>query len=111
MNYTSVAEVAEEMNRQIAKWGEQNHPDYFLPDVFEVSVEHDIELTTEFAKALCDERLGATECSWQDILNEELMEARDEAIAGNIVTLREELIQIAAVACSWVNAIDRRNKA
>lgn len=110
MTQELLARVGQEMERQVAKWGYQNHPSYFLPDVFEVSVEHDIELTTEFTKALCDERLSAADCSWQDIMNEELMEARDEAIAGNTEALKTELIQIAAVALSWIESIERNGK-
>lgn len=100
----ALAEVGREMERQIEKWGVQEHPSYKHADVLALKSDY---ITTERAKALCDMRLNAGECSWQDILNEEVLEARDEAIAGDIVALREELIQIAAVALSWVGSIDR----
>lgn len=110
MNTELLHKVGEEMGRQVAKWGHPDHLSYFLPDVFDVCGAQGIDLSTEFAKALCDERLGAAECSWQDILNEEVMEARDEAITGNTEALKVELVQIAAVALSWIESIERSGK-
>lgn len=102
-----LGKVGQEMQRQQDKWGEQNHPSWLLDDVFMICEEHGIELSTDMAKGLCDERLDASVCSWQDILNEEVLEARDEAINDNQEALKEELIQIAAVALSWVQSIER----
>jgi len=99
-----LVETGNEMSRQVEKWGVQNHPSYKHFDVLAMRGEY---VTAEAAKHLCDSRLNASECSWLDILNEEVLEARDEAIAGNTEALREELIQVAAVALSWVQSIDR----
>jgi hypothetical protein len=110
----ALEEVNDEMERQIDKWGVQEHPSYkhkdligYLDDMADDMPSRNELTITQAAKDLCDSRLGAGECSWQDILNEEFLEARDEAIAGNTEALREELIQIAAVALSWVGSIDR----
>lgn len=75
----ALAEVAAECDRQDAKWGEQNHLDP----------------------------------TWAAILGEEFGEAcqallHDEFGGRAAGTLRAELIQIAAVAVQWVEAIDRR---
>jgi hypothetical protein len=110
----ALEEVNDEMERQIDKWGVQEHESYSLPDVFAVrramgDKEANKIPLTEHAKYICDLRLMEIngDCSWLDILNEEVLEARDEAIAGNSGPLREELIQVAAVALSWVGSIDR----
>ena len=81
--YRTLGEVAQERHRQEARWGEQNHG---------------------------DER-------WQGILGEEMGEvckATNETWADEKFSLehehqlRTELIQVAAVAVAWVEAIDRR---
>lgn len=104
-------QIVDEMVRQVVKWGIQDHPMWKHDDIFGLAtlnenLDEDV-LSTSTAKFICDTRLGAGECSWQDILNEEVLEARDEAIAGNAVALREELIQIAAVAASAILSLDR----
>lgn len=109
-NVTAVlTEVGREMQRQVEIWGEQSHPIYKHDDLFELVKDGECALTTNMAKHICDTRLGVGECSWVDILNEEVMEARDEAIAGDPVATREELIQVAAVAMSAVMSLDREH--
>jgi len=98
MNSVSHGQVAVERLRQISKWGEQNHPDfregyYFVP-------------SAEAAKQQCDTRFAVGDPNWGDILLEEVAEAFEER--NNEENLRTELVQIAAVALSWVDAIDRR---
>lgn len=44
---------------------------------------------------------------WNTILVEEVGEAAKETYEGDTVKLREELIQVAAVAVAWIEAIDR----
>jgi len=107
-----------EMESQVAKWGWQDHPSYKHTDVFgymetfiKLGIPRLYRPATEVAKNLCDTRLSAEECSWLDILNEEVLEARDEAISGDDEALRKELIQVAAVALSWVMSIDRKANA
>jgi hypothetical protein len=93
------AEVIAEVDRQYELWGEQNHPDG-------TALPGDNELA-EDAKRLADMFANSGHLTWRDILQEEVREAFAES---DPVTLREELVQVAAVAVSWVNAIDRRGQ-
>lgn len=98
--------VEDEMTRQVAKWGEQNHPSMWGFDVID-SFPH---ACAEDAKYVCDSIVNGTESgvlSWTDIFLEEVLEAREEAKLRNLEALKEELIQCAAVALSWVESIER----
>jgi hypothetical protein len=57
------------------------------------------------ARQETDQMAGEGVCTWRDILLEEVAEAFAEDDPGR---LRAELIQVAAVATQWVEAIDRR---
>lgn len=92
-------ELGAERARQDLKWGEQNHPNGTGAAVFAA-------MATE-AKRLCDEAAKKKELTWHLILNEEFMEAMAE---GEPRDLRAELIQVAAVAVGWIEAIDRAAK-
>lgn len=96
-------EVAEERARQEGKWGEQNHPD-FNPQGILVATLPDVAWVRE----IYDAEEEDNQTNWTTILAEEFMEAVEEAQSGNTRTLREELIQVAAVAVAWVEALDRR---
>ena len=100
-------EVADERVRQTAKWGQQDHPNGTGPSKLPmpygsgswtaaVAALH-LKLTTESASQ-------AGLCTWLHILREEVFEAFAEKDAAK---LRAELIQVAAVAVQWVEAIDR----
>lgn len=113
-----LAEVNAERVRQDAKWGEQNHPDVD-PDMAEytpaiVANFYGIP-TAERAKELCDTAAKEEGCTWAHILVEEVAEAVDAACqvrqGVDIDALRNEILQVAAVAVSWVEAIDRRGVA
>lgn len=109
MNHALLAQVGQEMDRQVAKWGEQNHPSQYGYDVIDC-VAHP---TAQDAKDLCDGITAGVEqgtLSWTDIFLEEVLEAREEAVSGNLEALKEELIQCAAVALSWVESIERNGK-
>lgn len=78
-------QVKEERERQILKWGQQDHSD---PE-------------------------------WTAILTEEVGESAQETLnvvraktpvqlESSVRRLRSELIQVAAVAVAWIEAIDRR---
>ena len=99
-----VYDVMAEIERQDEKWGEQNPPDFALLPPFERAVYHGIpdEAT---AKRLCEDRARNNTHTWADILVEEIAEA-----VGCIdrYSLREELVQVAAVVHQWIAAIDRR---
>jgi hypothetical protein len=110
-------ETAEERDRQDAKWGEQNHPDGTGPtetpllaplrthsiDAHDPAWRIAAELTAQ-----TDEAAAAGTVTWRDILLEETFEALAESDPAR---LRKELIQVAAVAQQWVEAIDRRTSA
>ena len=103
-------EVAAERRQQDRKWGRQDHPsfDAIVADGSWLragagswtvwgTIGEDLEST-----ARLELKDGAT---WAAILAEEVGEAfqeRDEA------KLRTELVQVAAVAVAWIEAIDRR---
>lgn len=59
------------------------------------------------ARRLCEIATQAGDLTYADILTEEFWEALAETDPKR---LREELVQVAAVACAWVEAIDRRQK-
>lgn len=90
-------EVIQERVRQDARWGEQNHPDGTgVPSM---------QAAAERSRLVCDLNFRRGKGSWADILREEFHEALAESDPAR---LREELLQVAAVAVAWVEAIDRR---
>ena len=90
-------EVWDERLRQDQQWGEQNHPDGTnLPGDY---------MRSEEAKQYNDWAVDQACLTFRDILFEEVMEAFAE---NHPDRLRTELIQVAAVAVAWVEAIDRR---
>lgn len=97
---TALADVAAERRAQDTKWGPQNHPDgtgiRHLPLA---------PLMRDYARTLCDGEHKAGRGTWEMILAEEFWEAAAEEDPAQ---LRTELIQVAAVAVAWVEAIDRR---
>lgn len=103
-----------ERMRQDAKWGEQNHPDGTGPrkkPLYELAP-HDRDgyspsaaRITQLARRNCDAAAQRGELTWRDILLEEVFEALAE---DDPARLREELVQVAAVAAAWTEAIDRR---
>lgn len=103
-------EVIQERVRQENKWGEQNHRDGTGPNL-QVLRATDINLDLRTGSELA--RIFQARCqgnsphddNWRDILLEEVFEALAEDAPER---LRKELIQVAAVAVSWVEAIDRR---
>lgn len=99
-------DVRGEMQRQINKWGQQNHGSYTPSDVST----HGAPITADLAKLICDSKARAGVVSWTDIFLEEVFEAIEEAKGGDLEKLRTELIQCAAVAVSWAESIDRNGK-
>ena len=78
-------EVYHERDHQNAKWGEQNHNDFIWT-------------------AILGEEVGETaqQALWAHFDNDE------PKGPGNANSVREELIQVAAVAVAWIECIDRR---
>lgn len=93
-----LGEVSEERARQDAQWGEQNHPDGTGSGV--------TKYLADSARRTCQEHERDGTVTWYDIFTEEWAEAMAEK---DPVKLRVELIQAAAVAVAWVEAIDRRS--
>ena len=91
-------EVRDERRRQTTLWGHQRHPDgESRPDDNGAAL---------WGKQVCDLAAKSGGLTWRHILSEEYLEAM-EAI-GHEANLRAELIQMAAVCCAWVEAIDNR---
>ena len=103
-------DVLVERGAQDKKWGQQDHPDGTGSDeriLTHTDVNLDLRTGAELArifKARCQGN-SPEEDNWRDILLEEVFEAFAETDPAE---LRDELIQVAAVAASWVEAIDRR---
>ena len=74
-------EIMDERKRQDDKWGEQNHDDYVFA-------------------AILGEEVGEVQ---------QAMLKRDYE-QGPATNIRKELIQLAAVAVGWLEAIDRRGR-
>lgn len=89
-------EVIQERVAQDAKWGEQNHPNG--------TGLYQQQAAAENARRVCDRNAHLGKVTWADILREEFYEALAESDPAR---LRTELIQVAAVAVAWVEAIDR----
>ncbi|WAC65166.1 hypothetical protein OVA14_07135 [Agrococcus sp. SL85] len=109
-------EIADERERQNAKWGQQNHPDRRFGDRPLLAIANCLRsgdpatvssaALAGAAKRATNEEARRGSITWQDILLEEVFEAFAEL---DDEALRTELVQVAAVATQWVEAIDRRN--
>lgn len=106
-------EVSQERERQDTKWGEQNHPDR-MPDAYPHGDSPDYAKAARYWQSSNATRVNwmnaagqppDRNAAWEGILLEEVYEALAEV---DRVKLRAELIQVAAVAVAWVEAIDRR---
>jgi len=90
-------EIFVERIRQHAKFGEQNHPN---------GTGHSNQIAqAEIARARCDAYFSMGIGAWDLILLEEVWEALAESDPEK---LRTELVQVAAVAVAWIEAIDRK---
>lgn len=104
-------DVARERVAQDAKWGEQNHPDGTGPDSLPFAytgMNLDLRNGAQVAhifRAQVEAQALRRQLTWLDILLEELGEASAE---DDPSALRAELVQVAAVAVAWVEALDRR---
>ena len=106
-------EIKEERARQNEKWGEQNHTDSPMESVFMDIVdlsEDEYIPAVDASRRVCEEAAGSGNCTWSHIFLEEVLEVEDAARQGDVDELEEELIQVAAVAVQWVEAIRRRRR-
>lgn len=112
----ALAAVARERTEQTAKWGEQHHLDGtgetvnvlerigdFTADALAFVPANQLAAA---ARAACQSN-GSPQSpdTWTAILLEEVFEALAE---DDPVRLRQEVVQVAAVAVQWVEEIDRR---
>lgn len=111
-------DIRDERQRQEAKFPDQHLPDIVVPDaILEMAVgveradkaAHWHGIPTEArAKDVCEVQFRAGLGSWLDVLVEEVAEVVRPAIDGDLVKLRAELVQVAAVAVRQIEDIDRR---
>lgn len=97
-----LSEVRLERIKQDKRWGEQNHPDGTGVAVLAGGQEMLDEIRLANERAVASNTL-----TWTHILLEELFEAITETDPDR---LSEELIQVAAVAVAWREAIMRRTQ-
>jgi len=90
-------ELHKERDRQDSKWGEQNHPDGTGQKCDESNASN--------RRIECDRAAADGTVTFRHILAEEVAEAFAETDAAR---LRAELVQVAAVAVMWIEALDRR---
>jgi hypothetical protein len=93
-----LADVAAERQAQDDKWGSNRD----FPDGTGGSFAASLRDT---AQRLTDRMAQEGTTTWKHILREEFLEAMAEEDPEQ---LREELVQVAAVAVAWIEAIDRR---
>jgi hypothetical protein len=101
-------QVSEELDRQLVKWGVQNHPcfDPLLTSTNALRRDLWYEMPTEErAKFLCTIAEKKGYLSWTQILVEEVAEVIAES---DECKRRVELIQCIAVLVSWIECIDTR---
>lgn len=95
-----IGEIMAERGAQDARFGEQNHPDG--------TGSASDRWAANNARIEADLATDTGTLTWKAVLKEEVMEAFAES---DLVRLREELVQVAAVATCWVEALDRRQQA
>ena len=93
-----LVEVGAERKRQDSIFGTQNHRDG--------TSDHPVSRRiSDGYRDICRRITQEGDVTWKDILSEEVYEAYAEA---DPVLLRAELVQVAAGAVAWIEAIDRR---
>ncbi|MFE3857810.1 hypothetical protein ACFXPN_42565 [Streptomyces griseorubiginosus] len=90
-------EIDAERQRQLAKFGEQHHPDG--------TGQYTETIDADVARMACENAAEGGYLDWLHILREEVAEAFAEADPAR---LRAELVQVAAVCAAWIADIDSR---
>jgi len=98
-------EIRAERRRQDEKFGEQNHPMLGKQLKFPEMGPYPSELILVNQLELTKERIEAGVHGWLDVLIEEICEAFLETEPEK---QREEMVQVAAVAVSIIEYLDRR---
>lgn len=95
-------EIAAERDRQDAKFGDQTR----LRDRVAVEELEIYRIEADWCRSECQLHHATPEgATWTDILLEEVFEAVAEQ---DVDKLRAELVQVAAVAVAWIEALDKR---
>jgi hypothetical protein len=93
----AVLDVHAERTRQHERHGEQNLPNG-TADAWD-------QVEADAARQRCDRATATGSLTWRHVLEEEVSEALAEV---DPEALRAELVQVAAVAIQWIEALDRR---
>ena len=97
---TALAHIAAERRRQHERWGQQDLPDG--------TGQYPETIAADLAKMSSQDATEGGYVTWLHVLREEVAEAFAESDPAR---LRAELVQVAAVAIQWIEAIDRRTAA
>lgn len=98
-----LSDIGEERGRQIERFGNQLHTD--TNDLYR-QVSRGISTADTFRNRYACEQASTGDACWHTILLEEVAEAIEEACEGDKEKLREELVQVAAVAAAWIEQLD-----
>lgn len=104
-------DVSSEMERQLEKWGDQNHPilDQLLVNRHADRMCQEYEIPTEDrARQLCEIHSRRGDVTYMHILMEEVSEAA--SCGTNVEALRKELVQVAAVTITAILSLDRNKR-
>jgi hypothetical protein len=100
-------ELIKERRRQDARFPDQHLPNgtpEFAGRMGLVKARDAAQRTRDWAQKVCKGKAARGEVTWWDVLREEFYEVGAETDPARI---REELIQVAAVAIRWIEDIDR----
>ncbi|HET9658061.1 MAG TPA: hypothetical protein VFP72_22095, partial [Kineosporiaceae bacterium] len=99
-------EIREERVRQEAKFWRQDLPDGTGPDImWTVGHVRPAWVIRDAVRSWAERQASLGELTFVDVLHEEVAEAFAESDPAR---LRAELVQVAAVAVKWIEALDRR---
>lgn len=102
-----MTEIDRERDAQDAKWGEQNWPDGTGAAIPWPLFVGDGRAAAIRARDAANRRAKRGDLTFRDILTDEVAATYAESDPSK---LRAELVQVAAVACAWIEAIDRRSR-
>ena len=106
--YNIYNDIAIERNRQLAKWGDQNHPSVIRTHAYSDQCRQYGIPSERAAKLLCESAAKQGKVTWAHIALEEFAEA---LTASTEAKRKEELVQLAAVIVAWIDCIERKKAA
>jgi precorrin-6B methylase 2 len=96
-------DILREVSRNLYRWGMQQHPDIYIGGSTQYGCPDN-----NVARAACERAAKEGRITWAHILVEEVAEALDTQSPAD---LRDELVQVAAVALDWIRDLDQRRAA